>query len=251
MIKTHVDPGNVLSRALTELEKQQLPFAAMQAANKTAWEVREMWREKAGEVLDRPTAMTMRAVVYKRASKSNPVAEVKIRDEAAKGTPPEKYLQAQVMGGQRAHTRFEKALIAAGVMQSNRYAVPGNQAPLDGHGNLAGGVIVAMLSRIRASRDAYQNETAVSRRRNAGKGKASYFAVRKQRGKLRPGIYQRLSTGFGSAVRSMLIFVSGARYKKRFTVFDYAQKAHSRLFPFFFRREFDKAMSSARLKGGR
>lgn len=52
---------------------------------------------------------------------------------------------------------------------------------------------------------------------------------------LLPGVYKRVFTGFGSAIRPVMIFVSKANYKKRFDFYGNAEKVA--------RKEFDRAFS--------
>jgi hypothetical protein len=255
-LRIGVDPDNALARSFTALERQQLPFAAMQAANATAWEIRQRWAEIMPRVFDRPTPLTMRAVVYEKATKSKPYAVVKIRDEAFKGTPPAKYLQAQVYGGSRATKAFEKRLQAAGLMPAGMQAVPGRGAQLDAFGNIAGSQMNKILSQLGARFDPLQNETAESRarrqRREAKRGdrRGDYFAVPKQSKGLRPGIYQRVRTGFGSAVRIIMAFVRPATYKARYPIFQLAERMYAQIFKFQLERELAKAVENAKFKGG-
>lgn len=69
LIRVEVDPGGLLDRQFTAIEQQNLPFAVMQATNKTAFEVRESWRREAGRVFDRPTPLTQSAALYTKATK--------------------------------------------------------------------------------------------------------------------------------------------------------------------------------------
>ena len=49
MISIKVDAGDVFSRQLSDLERKQLPFATVQAINATAFDVRERWKDIAGQ----------------------------------------------------------------------------------------------------------------------------------------------------------------------------------------------------------
>ncbi|PJK03871.1 hypothetical protein CO615_00025 [Lysobacteraceae bacterium NML75-0749] len=254
-VRVSVDPGNVLARQFSSLEAKQLPFAAMQAVNRTAWEVRQAWMRQAQRVFDRPAQMTLRAVVYKKATKQKPWAEIKLRDEAFKGTPPAKYLLAEVQGGMRRHKRHEKSLQYAGILPPGMYTVPGKSAPLDAHGNIPGRVFTAILADVKASADPYQNATSNSRKRRRarqlklGIRGGNYFAVKHPRGRLQPGVYERLDTGFGSGVRTILHFVSSVQYRPRYDVFGYAEREYNRHFPFFFERELESAVANAVARG--
>jgi hypothetical protein len=262
MIRVDVDPGNVLQRGFSDLERRNLPFAVRQAVNQTAFAVRQGWAELMPKVFDRPTALTLRAVLYRKATSERSGAEIYIRDEAFKGTPPAKYLQAQVEGGNRRLKSVEKRLQASGHMPAGMYAVPGKGAKLDAHGNIPGSQINQVLSQLGARFDPLQNETEKSRgrrqRRQARKGERAgdYFAVgTRLRGKgkgrqhLPLGVYQRISTGFGGALRSVLHFVRSVSYRPRYRIFDLARRIYDREFPFHFERELAKAVQSSKFRG--
>lgn len=255
IVRAEVDPGNVLAREFTALERRNLPFAAIQAANNTAFAVRQRWAEIMPRVFDRPTALTLKAILYRKATKAKPAAEVFVRDEAFKGTPPARYLQAQVEGGSRRQKGMEKRLQAKGILPAGQYVVPGRGAQLDAHGNIPGSQVNAILSQLGARFDPLQNETDKSaarrRRREKEKGQrgGDFFALRKQRGRLAPGVYQRITTGFGSAVRSVLRFVRSVSYRPRYPIFDLAEKLYRKEYPFHFERELAKAVQTSKFRG--
>lgn len=252
MLSIAVDPGNVLGRQLTELERKQLPFAMVRALNDTAYETRQEWAETMPRVFDRPTPLTQRAVVYRKASRDRLTAEVYVRDEAFKGTPPSKYLEAQVMGGSRRQTGKERKLANAGLLPAGHFVVPGAGAELDAYGNLSLGQVNRILSQIGAQSDSTANESQASRsRRTRREGKKTgyttqYFALKQRRGRLAAGVYQRIQLGrLGSAVRSILRFVSKVSYRPRYPIFNLAQRIFDRRFPGNFERSLYGAVSSS------
>lgn len=254
-LQIEVDADNMLGRQFTELERQQLPFAIMQACNKTGWEVRTAWQRQAHRVFDRPTRMTINAVRFDRATKSRPYAEIYLRDEAHKGTPPANYLLPQVQGGGRRLKGMERLLQAAGHMPPGTYAVPGKGAVLDQHGNVRAGQVRQIISQLGAGREAgyTSNESEATRgqrlrREKRRGGGGNYFPVRQRRGRLVPGIYERITTGFGSAVRSIFIFTRHVSYQPRYDIFGMAERTWDRLMPFFFNRELDKAVQSSKFR---
>jgi hypothetical protein len=252
-----VDERNLFGRTLTELERDQLPFAAMQAANETGFAVREQWARVMLSVFDRPTPLTQKAVLIRKATRQRPAADIYLRDEAAKGTPPAKYLQAQVAGGTRRVKGVEKRLQASGFLPQGMYVVPGAGAELDAYGNIPGSQVNRILSQLGARFDPYANETATSRdrrrRREAKRGerRGDYFALRQAKDRLKPGVYQRVTTGFGSAVRSILRFVAKVSYRPRYRIFDLAERLYRQQYPFHFNRELAKAVQTATLRGKR
>jgi len=255
LLRIEVDPQGLLNRHLTDMERTQLPFAAMQAANATAVEIRETWARTAPRVFDQPTPMTVKAAQYEKATRSRPFAIIKLRDEAVGGTPPARYLVAEVEGGTRARKGMERLMQAKGAMPAGFFAVAGKGATLDAYGNVKASQVNQVLSQLGVRNDRYQNETETSRdrrrRRAAKRGVrgGEYFALGKKRGRLLPGIYERLTTGFGSALRSIFIFVPMARYKARYDIFGLAQRTWNKVMPFHFARELDKAVQSSKYRG--
>lgn len=253
LLRIEVDPEGLLNRHLTDLERRQLPFAAMQAANATAVEIRETWARTAPRVFDQPTPMTVKAAQYEKATRSRPFAIIKLRDEAVGGTPPARYLAAEVEGGTRARKGMERLMQAKGAMPAGFFAVAGKGATLDAYGNVKASQVSQILSQLGARIDPYQNETEASRkrqrRREAKQGRRKVFALQQKRGRLLPGIYERLTTGFGSALRSIFIFVPMARYKARYDIFGLAQRTWNKVMPFHFARELDKAVQSSQYRG--
>lgn len=257
LVRFDVDPGGLFDRQFTAIEQQNLPFALMQATNKTAFEVRESWRREAGRVFDRPTPLTQSAALYTKATKQRPYAEIFIRDQAAKGTAPAKYLLPEVMGGQRRAKGIERLLESAGLMPTGYYAVPGKGAQLDQYGNIGAGKIRKILGELRTSGSSMTASADSGRggKRRSGKGKrgsgAGHFALQKQHGNLAPGIYERTSYAHGRPVRSIFIFTREApKYAARYDILGYARKEFNTLMPFFFERELAKAVETHTIRRG-
>src|SRR6185436_14569780 len=224
------------------------------------FDVRKAWSDAMPSVFDQPTALTRNAVLYKKATKDNLVAEVFIRDEASKGTPPSRYLISQVEGGPRDEKPFEHLLRNAGILGSNEYAVPAKGFPLDAFGNVPGGVINAILSDLQASRDPLGRSSAESRakrerRRNVSK-RAVYFLSNPnlprsggRRQHLPYGIFERTKFGSGSSIRMVFVIVKGApTYRVRFDAQGLAQRAFNESFPARFEQRMLAALRSAKVK---
>lgn len=256
LLRIDVDADNLLARQFTELERQNLPFAVMQATNATAWQIRQSWAQAAPRVFDRPTRLTINAAQYEKATKAKPFAVVKIRDEAFKGTPPAKYLLPQVEGGARRLKGMERLLQSKGAMPQGMFAVPGQGAPLDAYGNVRSGVVRQVISQLQAGMETGydSNETETSRKRRKARRnnqRGDFFAIKQRRGRLLPGIYERFKFGAGSVVRSIFVFVRGVRYTPRYNIFGLAERQWNKLMPFFFDRELKKAIESSKFRGKR
>lgn len=256
LLRIDVDPSNVLAREFTELEQKNLPFAARMASNSTAFAVRDRWYDAIGQIFDKPTQLTRKAPLIQKATKERPYATVFLREEAAKGAPPAKYLLAQVLGGMRRPKAFENRLREKGILPAGMFAVPGKGIDLDAYGNLPGSRINQILSQLKARFDTQQNESDTSagrrRRREAKKGerRGDYFAVTGRKANHLPlGVYQRVSTGFGGAIKSVLAFVKPPTYRVRYDIFNLAKGVYEQQFPFHFERELAKAVQTSKFRG--
>lgn len=249
-----------LIASLSDLEKKQLPFATMLALNDAMFDVREAWKAAMPQVFDSPTPFTQNAVLFKKATKDNLVAEVFLRNEMGDGTPPSRYLLKQSEGGAREEKPFEHLLRMAGILGADEFVVPARGFPLDAFGNVPGGIQNAILSDLQASRDPASRSTAESRARRSRKkdvGKrAVYFesapALSASQGKkqhLPRAIYQRTRFGSGSAIRMVFIIVKGApRYRVRFDARKLAQDAFAASFPGRFRARLANAVATAKVR---
>lgn len=211
MIKS-VEIETLLKR-LTDNERRRLPQAVVNSLNKSAFEVRGEWAAAMPRIFDRPTQLTLRAPLYKKATLDNPVAEVYIRNEASGGTPPSEYLAHEAQGGQRLLKPSERIL--------GRYYVPAPGLPRDAFGNLSGSTIRAILKQI-----ATQGPPKPGRRRRRGtKRSAVYFMLKEARGKLQPGVYRRI----GRDVQAVLVFLDHApTYARRFDAYGLARAIFDR-----------------------
>lgn len=250
LLRIAVDADNMLGRQFSEIERKNLPFAVMQACNATAFEIRQVWARTAPRVFDRPVPLTSRAAQYRKATGAKLFAEVYLRDEAVGGTPPAKYLLAQVDGGQRRKKGFEILLQQKGVMPPGMFAIAGEGAKLNRYGNVSAGQVSKILTQLGARQDKYQNATEASAKRRRRRGDAELFALKAKRGRLLPGIYERYKFGAGSIVRSIFIFTSHASYRPRYNIFALAQRQWDVLMPFYFNRELAKALETSKYKGG-
>lgn len=133
-----------ITAGLQELEKKHLPFALMLTATRLAQRVKKGTITVMGKRLDRPTPTTLNSLFVKMASKGKP-AQVYFKDAWTSGVPADTYLQQSVVGGLRPHKRFERALIARGLMKSSQYALP-NDSLLNQYGNVSRGTMLKILS---------------------------------------------------------------------------------------------------------
>lgn len=206
-IKAELPGAMELAKELNAVVTKQMPFARVLAATRTAALVKKAEYEVMQQRFDRPTPFTMRSLMMRSANKQRPEARVFFKDFASKGTPADKYLRPQAYGGQRPHKRFERALIARGMMKSTQYAIPGTGAEFDAYGNMKRGQIAKILSSL-------QPNPTPSVRSKRKALKSGYF-VGQPKGEP-SGVWQRKETGFGQAIKPVMIFTDSApKYRVR------------------------------------
>ncbi|MEO1686517.1 MAG: hypothetical protein AAFU61_01285 [Pseudomonadota bacterium] len=184
------------------------------ALNATAKEVKAAAVDDLRRDLTNPSRWTLNSIGVKASTKANLNARVFYKEFAGKGVAAGKYLLAMETGGPRAAKRFERALQQAGVIYPHQRVIPADGGSIDlaglsGRG--VGGIYQKILSGLRASVDALQNETAASRKRKRRRGRrpTSYFATKDEAGFNRV-IWERVSA---SVRRPVLIIVDGATYQ--------------------------------------
>ena len=248
-IKVNIDTAKFRKRM--EAVQRQVPFATAVALTKTAQDVQAELKREVSRVFDRPTPFTLASLRVKPATKQRLIARVYFRDEAGDGIPPAVYLQREVEGGVRRPKRFEKALARKLGLPAGLYAMPGKSVQLDAYGNVPRSLIVKVLAQLGAMHDTAQNQTARSkqrlRRTQARKGirGQNYFLGRPGNG-LPLAVYERIRTGFGSAVRPVFVFVDAPHYEKRLDYYGIAERVQSREFEGWFDRALTDAMATAR-----
>ncbi len=249
---------------LKDMSDRRIKAATATALTRTAVQVRDIVKAEMATLLDRPTPYTVRQLRYVAATAQRPVAAVgfgvvaiqdqlgnvmRYQDLGASETPAGRYLHDQIYGGPRRDKRFEKALRHVGVLPQGWYAVPGQRAKIDKYGNQSVGEIRQILSWFDAAeltKGSTQNMRDKGRdKRRKGTRKTSaweYFAVQpggvrtfaRSSGatgthKMRPGVYRRTLTGFGSRIEPVVIFVRTAAYRRRFDFYGIAKREGDRI----------------------
>ena len=249
MITVSVDGAAEVQRMLLRAG-DQLPFAAALALTRTIEQVKIEERREMRTVFRNPTPYTLNSLYIKPATKSRLEARCWVKDDSGKGTPATKYLLPQVYGGARNVKRFESLMRSRGYLAANEYVVPAEGAQLDAFGNINRGQLQKILAQLQASFDPLQRETLTSRKRKARRrmrGGRYFVGGQPGRGKhLDRGVWERLSTGFGSGVRPILLFVRQPRYVPRFKFFEVAQRVVNDQLPYQAKRAVDFALRTAR-----
>lgn len=233
-----------VSAGMRELEKRHIPFVMARTSTLLAQRVKKGTITVMQKRLDRPTPTTLNSLFVKMATKTR-AAEVYFKDSWASGIPADTYLQQAVSGGLRPHKRFEKSLIAHGIMRSGQYAVP-TPAFMNQYGNVSRGTLLKILSGLGAaesSRGYQANATGSARSRR--KGNAHRFFSGEVDGT--QGVWERKSMGMGDAVRPVFIFSDSApRYRTIFPFFKIGQNIINANYQADAATAWAEAMASAR-----
>ncbi len=90
------------TKELYRMERKQIPFAASQALNDTAWDARRAVQIQLPRKLDRPTPWTIRGVRVKKSNKRKLAAYVGfINSTTGMPDPSRSYMKYQIHGGTR------------------------------------------------------------------------------------------------------------------------------------------------------
>ncbi|MBJ2241964.1 hypothetical protein [Pseudomonas sp. MF6768] len=233
-----------VSAGIRELEKKHIPFVMARTATLLAQRVKKGTITVMQKRLDRPTPTTLNSLFVKMAIKAR-AAEVYFKDSWASGVPADTYLQQAVSGGLRPHKRFEKSLIARGIMRSGQFAVP-TTAFMNQYGNVSRGTMLKILSGLGAAESTrgYQANASGSAR-SRRKGNAHRFFSGEVDGT--QGVWERKSMGMGDAVRPVFIFSDSApRYRTIFPFFKIGQNIVNANYQADAATAWAEAMASAR-----
>lgn len=230
--------------SLSDIQQSQLPFATVHALSWLATNAIGAEQTEMRRVFNAPVAWTLDSMYADQASKGNPVAHVRFKDER---TTAGFYLKPDVEGGPRRHTMFEGRLIRSGIMRRDQYAVPLDGAERDGSGNVSPGQILKILSDLKTVETARSGAGA----RNAGvRSGQSYFATipgAQATAHMKPGIYKR---GDGRGVTPVFAFTTTRpRYRDVFKFDSVAQKFVDANFAAQLWSSLEQAVASSTYKG--
>ena len=241
MIKIDIKSDVENVKAKLKHFQREIPFAIASGLTSVGKIVKENERQTILHVFQGPVARTRSSVYLRWATKTNQSALVWIVEDAAKGTPPVKYLMPEIESGYRNKTRFERALERAGILGAREYVVPSKYAKLNASGNVTAGTYTRVLSQLRASPDPGQNRTGSARSKKS-RSAAAYFY---QRTGTARGIWERR----GRAVKPLFVFVTDRpNYRRRFDFYGVANKTAARHLPREFEKAVIKAMATARVR---
>ena len=207
---------------INELEKVLLPKAATNALHKAVFETTKELSSEASARFTNPVPFTLKSFLYKKpvpVGNNSIEASVFIRDNAAKGNPPAKYLQG-VMGGQPNiyPTRFQRMLrrLPDRASNPNRDAL-GNQGSI-----LSAGEIMVPTSSPKVRKNQYGNMTLAQYTQiltdlAGGASSADYltFQSEKQRMKRKAQNERRAAKGKKPLKRDVYFYMNEQTVAKR------------------------------------
>jgi hypothetical protein len=235
---------------------KQVRFASAVALNNVDAIAQDAVVKEMQRVFDRPTAYVLRSLRLIRASTSRtPVQAVLWFKDKSLYDNAESMIVPHIEGGKRKFKPFEVRLQRIGVLPAGWYVVPGQGADMDANGNMSRGQISLLLNVLGAYTEAGYSKANFKtiirlKKGNAKKGTYGFeFFVNPVGSKattrsghpLLPGVYKRVTTGFGSSLKPVLIFVRNVAYKKRLDFYGIVQRTVDEHFP----SEFDKAYADA------
>ena len=229
---------------LTNALMKQIPYAMAVALTRTAQIAQSNIVIAMQLVFDAPTPYTLNSTYVSPATKENLVSEVKLKDEAYKGTPATKYLAPEVFSGARRAKGMEVNLRALMKIGSNQFLVPGRRAPLDQYGNVTGGFVQKVLSSLGAQSDTYANMTKRSKAKAEAAGRSrEFFIGTSPSGAQQLGIWERR----GRRLWPIFIIVDRApMYKQRLRFYEIANEVYNREYQKLFKDALADAIATAK-----
>lgn len=240
----------------------QVPWATAVAVNKIGERAIDQVKSDMRRVFDRPTPWVINSIRLRRATKANPVATLQFRDRW-NGGDESTMVGPHLFGGDRGYKAMETRLYRAGMLPQAWKVVPGSGARLDAYGNLHRGQISQLLNVLGTYREAGYNKAddRTRARLAAGNAKRNQYGFTYwvnpaegsgRRRHLLPGVYQRFTTGFGTSLKPVLIFVPQVRYRIALQWEETVRRIKAQHFRADFAQAFDDAMRTAipRQQGG-
>ena len=195
-----------LSRRLTNIQREQVPFATSMALNETATDVSRAITVQMDRYLDSPTTFTKQAYLSKKGTfRGKRSTKRKLYVDIIPGPKQAAYLKFQINGGTR--TPFQKTIF-----------VPTRVAPKNKHGNIARGLRKKMIL-----------------------GEKNFFSAGDREGKT-PGIYYKQ----GERIIPMAFYVDSADYKPIFPVNKIVEGVVKNRFKVRFDQAIRRALATAR-----
>lgn len=249
-MKVNIDVSGLdaVKKAMQELPKKA-KYAAVKAMNVSMeWAATDVRRDMR-RVFDRPTPWVLNSLRIKYAKVKTMYAELAFKDINSVDNA-RTMVFPHVEGGKRGYKAMEARLKAIGLLPAGYNVVPGEAAKIDAYGNMDRGQISQVLNVLGAYTESGYNKANIKTVQRLAKGNAKkniygfvYWVNRvgaQQKKHLPPGVYQRVTTAFGTSLKPILIFVKQANYKKTLDFYGTVKKTVDKRFG----PEFDKAFEA-------
>lgn len=199
-----------LTKTLTQIEREQIPFATAVALTKTAQKVQAATVNEMRTKFDRATPYTLKSLRVQPATKRNLSAAVFLKDQTfgKNRLSMAQIIGHQFAGGGRATKAIEYWLMRSGLISDGEFVAPGEGAKLDRYGNMSRGQIIQILSQLKIHPDPYAFKSKSAASKRSVKKAGTLFWSRG--GRLPRGVWIRA----GDGVRPILIVVRRPHYKR-------------------------------------
>ncbi len=224
MIKLEIKGIKELQAQFKDFSERRMNAALATGLTLAAKRVSQDWQGQVNSRIDKPVARTRSASMFRGASATNLVAEVKLKDQMT-GLAPATYLAPQELAGSRLVKKFERSLIASGAMPRGYITVPGKHAQRDSYGNVSRALIIAVISQLgKDFSPGYQQVISKkSDKRLASQAKRGrrYIVVKPSTTRVSPGIYERMANG---SLKAVFLFRKDVTYGKRLSLIERGQQ---------------------------
>lgn len=238
--------------------KKQVPFAAWLAQKNTAFSIRRKVQNHMRGVFKTASRYTMQAPIvdyqnytqYRDKEEKTMAVDLisQFKGKSGNRERSRHYLWDHIHG-QRTHTGFERLLIDAGIMPSDRYAVRTKYLHLfSGGGKISKGIYNKIISQLRAFKTGRghdinaTNSAKSKRKRKRRTGQVIY--VMNIGGTF--GIWMHYRKFTGNGLIPLFIFVKRAEYKKIFRFYEVSQAHANRVWPIEFKKAISHAIKTAK-----
>lgn len=221
------DNIDAFERSLSDVFREQLPFAMALALNDTGFDVIEAEQDHMKAVFDKPVRWTLNAFRVSRASKRNLIASVE-----RKTVPGSKfYLEVQNKGGARGRTGIERKFISSLRYSGRIEAItPAKGVRLTASGNVSRATWRKIMGQV--------GKGGV--RSTSGSRRVVHFVPKPSSG-LSPGVYERR----GRKIKKVMHFTkSRPRYDGRFDFERVAEVRARKVFPDHLNRRLKAAVAT-------
>lgn len=257
-MKINIKAGVAAVQRAMQQAPSQVAYATSRAINAAAKNGQHAVRAEMSSVFDRPTPWVLNSLRLKPATKQRLEAELVFKDRDSV-TSSRTMVAPHVDGGGRLAKAMETRLRGIGALPVGWFVVPGGAAKLDANGNMSRGQITQVLNVLGSYTESGFNKANINTVRRLAKGglKGSQYGQYGftyvvvpvggwSKRQLKPGVYQRVHTGYGSSLKPVLIFVNRVSYRRRLDFYGLVQAAVDRTLESEFNDAFNEAMRTAR-----